>query len=400
MIVRPSAALLLFALALPSTAAAEPPRIGFVNAAVDQASAGNAIEGLRALAARRGWPALAVGLSRSALEEPLTPPADEIVPSVQRFLTEADEAGARFDDVRALDLIGAAERDLLAVGPSTALAPTLAEVALRRGVLLVELGRMDQALTAFRLVRRLDAARDGLDPARYRPSAVALYRRAGQDASERGQLVVVTDPPGAVVWLDGGPVGPSPFQTDIGVGEHYVGARLAGHGAHLERVGVTAGGRRELALVLPTLPVAERAQAIRRSLVTDHLAEGETVRAIADLASISKVEALVVVTGRDGALQVAVFDAGNGRLGRFRPLTEPLVLADLPAPMEQELTRRLTSREAPVQRRGPPWYRTWWGATLVGGALGAAGVLTYVIVRGQTDARYRVGNWCVADACR
>lgn len=71
--------------------------------------------------------------------------------------------------------------------------------------------------------------------------AAAIRERLRSLDLEAPQLLVRTDPPGAVVWIDGIAIGPSPVATTVAAGEHKITVRHDGYGEQARRFDAVAG---------------------------------------------------------------------------------------------------------------------------------------------------------------
>ncbi len=81
---------------------------------------------------------------------------------------------------------------------------------------------------------------------------LAVVAWAGPAAAEdqRGTLSVASQPAGASVTVDGLPVGVTPLEVPIGVGEHVIVVDLPGHHVETRTVAVTIGLRQDVSVVL------------------------------------------------------------------------------------------------------------------------------------------------------
>jgi hypothetical protein len=234
--------------------------------------------------------------------------------------------------------------------------------------------------------------RAALDPARYPPAIVALYGKAQAAPAGKARLSVITEPPGARVWLDGKPVGAAPLElTDVAPGEHYLAATLDGHAARGERISLADGDTASETLLLGRLPAEERARSLRAGLMAEGLADVTWARAAADLADLASVDLMVIVRDApDGSgLEAAAWDVRAAKLSKWRPIgveaedtafAEGLrpVAADLRVPAIEDLK----IPDGPIDGgdgQKPRWYRTWWGtALIIGGAVVIGGVIIAV----------------------
>ncbi|MBC8074109.1 MAG: PEGA domain-containing protein [Deltaproteobacteria bacterium] len=117
--------------------------------------------------------------------------------------------------------------------------------------------------------------------------AGALRRKLAASVPALPVLVIVSTPPGALVEIDGKPVGRTPLELPLPSGRHDVRVSDDGRVPQLRRVVLVDGVREDLALALPALP--ERSKTPPRLL-----APGATMTALG-LAGIGVGTALAVI---------------------------------------------------------------------------------------------------------
>jgi hypothetical protein len=125
--------------------------------------------------------------------------------------------------------LGAARRDaedLLALDGGV---EVYADLSLRLGAVLDQLGQKGDAALAFRLAAALDPGR-AVTTAEFSPDVVAAFD-AARAAKVPTALVTIRSEPGAQIEIDGRAVGPAPTQGQLAVGPHVVVARAPGHRA-------------------------------------------------------------------------------------------------------------------------------------------------------------------------
>jgi len=125
--------------------------------------------------------------------------------------------------------LGAARRDaedLLALDGGIEL---YADVSLRLGAVLDQLGQKAQAGEAFRLASALDPSRT-VTTAEFSPDVVAAFD-AAKAATVATALVTIRSEAHAQIEIDGRAVGAAPTQGQLAIGPHVVIARAPGHRA-------------------------------------------------------------------------------------------------------------------------------------------------------------------------
>jgi hypothetical protein len=365
-------------------------RAALVNVAPDGAPAAAELDRLRAQVAARGVAPLPAGPLRTALEGPVDRRSS--LAAARAFLVDAEQAAARFAPDEAAALVARAEAAALdddAAGEPD-IATALADVVLRRASLAADAGDEGKALGELRLLRRLDPGRR-LDPAVHRPRLIELFARA-EPTEASAELRISSDPPGAVVWLDGRQLGSTPQAIAPAPGPHLLALVAPGRRPHRERIALSPGATSERSIALGrTAP--ERSAAIAHL----RLAQEGSAPAAGALAALLGVDALVLVRPRAGGVEVAVYDHRRGRLGRFRPASASDALAGL-APADDRL---FAARPPPPPRRaGTRWYRTWWGISLLAVGAGSLATGAYFLASDRSPESYRVSRWCLDDSCQ
>jgi hypothetical protein len=348
-IARAAALLAVVAVAAP-VAAAEPAEVGFVNLAAGSGGQ-TAIASMRgSLSKRSDWKATA---PIPALERPRSGRGDR---PPRLDLGEAREAYRAFQNERALELLERLEEARRDLPPSPALFNQLAAIALLRGQVLGGADRESDAIAAFARAHALSSD-ETLAPARYPPAVRQLYARAvAATRRSKGELAIAA-PAGATIWVDAARVGDAPLKpVPVSAGGHLVTAVLAGH--RIQRRWVEAG---EVAIELEPLPELERAAALRETLSPRALDAG----VLEQIARAAGVDVLVIVASRDGAIAAALYDARGGSLGDWTS-AGPQIFGDAPP------GAAISGGGETAER---PWYKTWWGVSLIGGGVVVAAVL-------------------------
>ncbi|MDB4953144.1 MAG: hypothetical protein JWO36_713 [Myxococcales bacterium] len=99
-----------------------------------------------------------------------------------------------------------------------------AEAALKLGAVLGQLGRAQEAQAAIALALALDPDRP-ITLAEFSPDIVSAVAAARAVVPEIKRVHVATEPPGALVSIDGKELGRSPLDADVARGQHVVVAR-------------------------------------------------------------------------------------------------------------------------------------------------------------------------------
>jgi hypothetical protein len=404
--VRALAGFSVVALCAGPAAADESDRVGFVNGARNAVAASAEIDRLRSgVISAIGMRDLGEGTMRVALEAPLAdiPDASESVDRARTLYQEARRAFEAFDEPAALASLADAEAALVSLSPTDESTAALADIAVLVGLVHWQRNDRKTAAEEFRIAARLDPSRTELDPGEYRPKLVAAYRNALRSERLRATLTVTLEPADARLWVDGRPVDTS--SVAVGVGVHYVAAGLDGYAPVGARV--TVGDRGGAASLVLARAVGEaRVRGLRARLSRS---EADWREAAREIAAITGVAVLVLVREMEsGELVAAGYDARADTMGPWSPLAEGNWIATLPgaghadpppAPMAK---RPELVPSAPPARGSPsakPWYRTWWGVSLVTSGAVVVGTTVYFATRDDPAPVYRITDFCLDAAC-
>jgi hypothetical protein len=382
-------ALAVAAGSLPRVAAAAPRRIAVLNAASDGATGARAAAALRRalLVEQSELSPLAAGDLSRALEEvlPSETESDLALRQARGQLDAAQEAMAQFEPALARRALARAESLLLAVPPDDAVVQLLAEVSFQAGLVHLSDQNRGLAVDAFRQTLRLAPERRRLDPARYPPEVVQAFEAARGSAGGPGALDVSATFDGVPVYLDGVRVGVTPLRTEIAPGPHYLVLAAAEFLPQGRKLDPAPRERMSLVVELERLPLARRAAELRRRLARHGPEREELRRAGREVALLSGVDAVLVVSDPHGAPAVAVYERNADRLSLFRPVDGQVsrvfgLLLPAPGPAPLDLLP-LEDREKPVA-----WYlRPWAVGALSGGAI--AVVLGAILLTTAPDSQ-------------
>jgi hypothetical protein len=372
----------LLALAAPQADAA-PRRVAVVNAAADQnAGAAAAVELRRVLGDLEPLAPIPAGNLARSLERPLAgqTATERAVAAAREALARAQSHYQSFALDRALSELARAESGLIGLVPDDAVRAVLAEIELRRGVILMGKPDRSAATAAFRLARTLAPDRTSLDAAVFDPEVVKTFAAAAPGEPD-ATLEITTAYDGAQLYVDGRPAtGPA---VRVSAGRHLVAASFPEHRSAGQIVELTGGQTRAIKLELWPMSSDEQAAALRRDLA-DGAGTAELVAAAQRVATLTGLDAVILIRGATpGQIDVAVYDGRSGKLGDWAPLQgadpKELLASILPA-------ARVAPVRPPIEIRPPlppppevPWWKQRkWQATIGGGAaVTILGILVY-----------------------
>lgn len=394
-------ALLAVAFAATSASAA-PRRVSIVNLAADQAAGRRASDHVRGtLATVAPLQAVRTGNLSRAFEHalPKGSPVDAALAVATKALESAREARARFDDAAALAELARAERALLAMTTEPRARAMLATLNLQSARIL-SAKNPKRALLHFRLVRALDPKLTTLDPAKFAPSAIKLFKSAATPARSKAFARITASFDGATVFIDGKPRGKAPLSLELEPGIHYLAAQFPNQKSSGQRIVLQPNQRTAINLTLTPMSSEERARALRKAVVASPLPPGDTryIETARAAASIAGVDAVVVIrTNPEGEVSVASFDARAGKLGRWHALDAPakelfaVLLPVVVAPPPNGRGRRVIPPPPPPP---VPWYKQRRYQFAIGGGVATVvGILAVVLTRGGEPQTVEGPTW-------
>jgi hypothetical protein len=155
----------------------------------------------------------------------------------------------------AAERLSAARRDAEDLLAFDGGAELYADVSLRLGAVLDQLGQKAEAGEAFRLAAALDPSR-AVTTAEFSPDVVAAFD-AARAAQVPAAAVTIRSDAGAQIEIDGRAAGAAPVEAQLAVGTHVAVARAPGHRARGVAFAVTAEGAQiDLALDPDGAPTA------------------------------------------------------------------------------------------------------------------------------------------------
>lgn len=269
----------------------------------------------------------------------------------------ADYAAFRFAD--ALPKLDQLARQADARGGGELDQRQLAELYLYRGLARLEVGPAESAWDDLVRAARLDPTRV-LDPARFAPRVVVVYRRAAAEASQLPHAdLEVAAPDGALVRLDGRVLNGG---ASVVVGPHFVTVAATGYEPWAGVVTV-AGARERLQPPLRRYepPDADRLLAMTRERAPARILAGAVVRGEPGWRFVARQ-----LTPADGKIV-----SGSAALDD----------APVAVTVEQVVARLMPSElPAPIAAARTPLYRRWWIWAAAGGVAAALAVVIPVSV--------------------
>jgi hypothetical protein len=316
-----------------------------------------------------------------------------------RLITEARRRAAELDEPGALRRLAQAERLLAGALAVPGAAAFYAEVQLQLGVTAAQLGLLGLAEASFARAARLDARRRLL-AGEAAPEVVALAARAYDEATSapEGELRIVTDTPGARVYVDDVERGVTPLTLRARVGVHALRLSAQGRTPYGTLFDLAQGRRPDQHFVL-TLDV--RAASVQRLLALPADASAEALTGAAQAVLLAAPELTTIAwLARDEihARQLLfVCDRSDCKtpLALERGLPVPRAIGAGLLSQSTLTTARDWLHAAPLARSPPRsgsaslWQR-WYFWSVLGAALLGGGVLVAVAAQPEPQRTLRV----------
>ena len=338
-----------------------------------------------------------------AIEAPVTSPSAstegvtrrrlEAFEEVEALLVEARSRAGHLDEAGALASLMQALRVVESHADVAGSSRWVAEVRVALGVVAAQAGLEGLMEASLASAALLDPSR-GLGAAEARPSVTARAAEIAREVATRprGRFIVHSDAPGAVVFLDDRPFGPSPAAVEAPIGRHLLRVEAPDHLPYGAMIDLFEGERAEMPVALARTP--------RASLEADLFDRGARY----DVEAL--VEALARARREGRPLRAWLIDAGPG--ARERALLTRCDDRGCSAPLRLE--RALSAPEAPTAplaarslyagraldldwlsadvagaRPPPRWYQRWYVWVPVGVILLGAAAASTAAVRRRPD---------------
>ncbi len=200
--------------------------------------------------------------------------SDAFLGPARDLLDEGRVLYERADPAQAIPILEDAVQAFNATMAYTTENRSLIEALLLLGFAHIVTGEEDTARKAFGRVVQLDPHRE-LDAINYAPRIVGFYAEVREQVLARGfgSIEVLTELPGAEVWVDGRRVGLTPMVVDdLPVGRHFLAVVGTGGYRSFGLVEIEAGGRNVARVGLDDRTLAEPERSDRgRSRQTEQL---------------------------------------------------------------------------------------------------------------------------------
>ena len=240
----------------------------------------------------------AIGDARAALAAGAVP-IEELARfrRVRDLIDEGWRAYLRVSVDFAQSRLAAARTDAEALAALPGGAELYADASLRLGIVLGQLGRTADAQAALQLALALDPERP-ITPAEFSPEVIAAVDAARAQPRQTREVAIASDPPGAMVAVDGADVGLAPLHAQLALGQHVIVARAPEMVPHAQAIAVDERTT-EVHVVLD------------RDTATARLAEGARV-GLADAATQELADATLRFADLDELVLVAASDRRGG----------------------------------------------------------------------------------------
>ena len=168
----------------------------------------------------------------------------------RRVREQTDEGWRAYHNVQndfAIQRLVAARQDAESALAMPGMTLLYADASLRLGVVLASLGRAAESHDAIALALALDPERP-ITQLEFSPEVVADVDAVRAQPRATRSLHVTSDPPGAVINIDGRDAGRAPLVTEVALGSHVVIARVPDYATHAQAVQIADKG--DLAITL------------------------------------------------------------------------------------------------------------------------------------------------------
>lgn len=298
---------------------------------------------------------------------------------IQAMLGEAVRHMERMETLEAGAVLDAAEREARSFRPAESLRPFLADIFLRRGLLLLWAGNRAGAEEMFGRVRVLRPDFEP-DPGMFSPSVREAWSRATARPPAGAEILVQSIPAGADVFVGGTRAGATPARVRVPALTRVV-VRVVRRGyLPIELSGHWLPGDSEMRDVTLT---RDRLSRLEELVAADGGKEaGAILDEMAREAGASRV-AVIVLTSRGPGSAVRILSLARGD-------EAPAPAGGFTWPDEEDATDEAGARAASLlvaagwpavsgdTRVAAPWYHKWWfwavlGAAIAGAVAGAGG---------------------------
>lgn len=309
----------------------------------------------------------------AASPDPPVPYPEPDGASLARIAGLLADAAKKMDGMETADaagLLGAAEREARRYRFGDAIRPYLAEIFLRRGLILLWEGDRGGAQEMFARSRAIRPDFNP-DPALFSPSVRESWTLAGERPAPAAEILVQSIPSGAEVRVDGRAAGKTPCRVRVPTCSP-LRLKLASPGCReVEKTGQWLPGDSEsVEWILPRDPVATLGEILTAS--PDGKGTGKMLGELAGASSAARV-AILLLDEREGSPRLRVL---SYRPGEKDPVTVglfdwPIAEGGGSGEAARAASQMLRTAGWPAANIGgsiekSTWYHKWWVWALIG----------------------------------
>lgn len=330
------------------------------------------------------------------------------ITEARRLLAEGSQAYLDLQLDNAIELLGQAIEEFDASQSALEDESGLGQALLYLGASYIFNGRTRIGRRVFeRLHRQMPHIKP--DPNEFPPEVVEQFERSAPRSSD-GAIHIMSDPTGAIAYVDFVPRGLTPITvTGVVPGEHTVRLTRPGATPYIEQVDVPRGGQSEVQAFLMDNEGNEGMAEMVAGITGHELEEGDgAIRQVGELLELDKIGVIRVSYGdsrEQVKLEMVIFDVGSGRrvlrgevqapraLGELEPVVHRAVkqgVENVLRPQVGEDDETIIGGGGEViendddddDDEATPLWKEWWLWAAVGGVVVVGAVLTAVLVAG------------------
>ena len=329
------------------------------------------------------------------------------ITEARRLLEEGSQAYLDLQLDNAIELLGLAIEEFDASQAALEDESGLGQALLYLGASYIFNGRTRIGRRVFeRLHRQMPHIEP--DPNEFPPEIVEQYERSAPRSTD-GAIHIMSDPTGAIAYVDFVPRGLTPLTvTGVVPGEHTVRLTRPGATPYIEQVDVPRGGQSEVQAFLMDAEGNEGMAEMVAGITGHELEEGDgAIRQVGELLELDKIGVIRVSYGdsrEQVKLEMVIFDVASGRrvlrgevqapraLGELEPVVQRAVKQGVENVLRPRVGEddeqiiggggEVVDDDADDEDEAKPLWKEWWLWAAIGGVVVVGAVVTAVVVAG------------------